>query len=373
MSLKDIFSELNDIPNLTQDQKKALVSIFSCEDTSNAVYKILMSDNSINQHIMSWIWLWEDITLKIKDFFEQDFFDKKTFFVELKSFFESNFNNLKTVIYLSNNEFSDVRVVSDERNNAINPYLLSNKFFNSFKTIDDFSIDLINNQAFYAIKTVYWVVTFLFSKDNSINNDDIENEFLKIRKLFRRQLLSTKIAQTCKYIDWTFSDFLTWTLKVDYLNKVPQDSKYSIIYLDIDDFKYINDTYWHKQWDLYLKKFSEILKLSLRDTDKIVRYWWDEFVILVDTIDYKELLAIATRLKTQISTTSIELSNQLNNTRSREWFSSSIWYALFNEWSNISELINDADLEMYERKKSRKKPHIKIPQVNKDKLERVKQ
>lgn len=356
---KDIYSQLDNIPNLTQEQKKALVSIFSCEDTSNAVYKILMWDNSINNHVMSWIWFWEDIINNIKNFFEQDFYDKIEFFTSLKDFFEQNFSNIKSTIYLSDSDFTTTKIISDNRNNSVNPNLTNNQFFESFKSIDNFNIDLKTNQAIYSIKTVYWIVTFLFSKDNSWENIDIENEFLKIRKLFRRQLLSTKISQTCKYIDWTFSDCLTWALKVDYLNKLTNNSKYSVIYLDIDDFKHINDTYWHKQWDLYLKKFSDILKKSLRDTDKIVRYWWDEFVILVDTKNLQELELVTRRVKENILYSSIELNSPRSGVIEKEFFSSSIWYAVFYEWSSIWDLINFADLEMYERKKT--KPSIRIP------------
>jgi diguanylate cyclase (GGDEF)-like protein len=59
---------------------------------------------------------------------------------------------------------------------------------------------------------------------------------------------------------------------------------FSVLMIDIDNFKTINDTYGHLQGDDYLTAFAELLKKSVRISDIISRYGGDEFVtILPDT------------------------------------------------------------------------------------------
>lgn len=55
----------------------------------------------------------------------------------------------------------------------------------------------------------------------------------------------------------------------------------SAIYLDLEDFKMINDTFNHKIWDSVLISVAERLKKIFRDTDFKYRQWWDEFLVIV--------------------------------------------------------------------------------------------
>ena len=55
----------------------------------------------------------------------------------------------------------------------------------------------------------------------------------------------------------------------------------SLVMLDIDDFKEINDTYGHPQGDRVLKKMSDVIKCAVRDTDIVARYGGEEIVIVL--------------------------------------------------------------------------------------------
>lgn len=54
--------------------------------------------------------------------------------------------------------------------------------------------------------------------------------------------------------------------------------------IDVDDFKHINDTYGHGAGDIVLKKIVEVIQSGIRETDFVVRYGGDEFLLIFPTI-----------------------------------------------------------------------------------------
>jgi len=64
--------------------------------------------------------------------------------------------------------------------------------------------------------------------------------------------------------------------------KKSKRNTFSIIMIDIDDFKYINDTYGHDKGDTVLKEFTNIIQKELRYNDLFARWGGEEFVILID-------------------------------------------------------------------------------------------
>jgi diguanylate cyclase (GGDEF)-like protein/PAS domain S-box-containing protein len=58
----------------------------------------------------------------------------------------------------------------------------------------------------------------------------------------------------------------------------------ALLYLDVDRFKHINDTYGHAAGDALLKTFAECLKIAVRTTDFVARLGGDEFCVVLDNI-----------------------------------------------------------------------------------------
>ncbi|WP_461829480.1 GGDEF domain-containing protein [Aquifex sp.] len=118
----------------------------------------------------------------------------------------------------------------------------------------------------------------------------------------------------------------------------------SVIFLDLDNFKALNDTYGHQYGDEVLKKVGEILKSSVRKGDIVARYGGDEFVIVLHSKTNLEPEKVAERIKVRI-----EESLRMYN------ISVSYGIAIFGEdGSTPEELINAADKKMYEQKQKKK-------------------
>ena len=75
------------------------------------------------------------------------------------------------------------------------------------------------------------------------------------------------------------------------------NSNYAIIFIDIDDFKEINDTYGHDCGDVVLKTFTTILKKMMREEDIICRYGGEEFVTLINYTNENEVHNYIKRVK----------------------------------------------------------------------------
>ena len=80
----------------------------------------------------------------------------------------------------------------------------------------------------------------------------------------------------------------------------------SLLMIDLDRFKDVNDTYGHQAGDLVLLETARILKTSCRAVDTVCRYGGDEFVILMPETGYEHALAKAEQLRREVSTKEFE-------------------------------------------------------------------
>jgi diguanylate cyclase (GGDEF)-like protein len=75
----------------------------------------------------------------------------------------------------------------------------------------------------------------------------------------------------------------------------------SLLMLDIDDFKQVNDIHGHLAGDEVLKKLGEIIKKTIRDADFPVRYGGDEIVIVFPETSIDSALEMAERLRVEVN------------------------------------------------------------------------
>jgi len=76
---------------------------------------------------------------------------------------------------------------------------------------------------------------------------------------------------------------------------------FSLLVVDIDHFKHINDTYGHPIGDLVLGNLAGLLQSVSRSTDVVARYGGEEFVIILADCDREQAVTIAERYRSQVA------------------------------------------------------------------------
>ncbi len=78
-------------------------------------------------------------------------------------------------------------------------------------------------------------------------------------------------------------------------------SSFSVLMIDVDNFKNYNDTKGHPAGDELLKKAAQVFKNCVREVDLVCRYGGEEFIIMLSQTDKKGAQIVAERLRVQIS------------------------------------------------------------------------
>lgn len=127
--------------------------------------------------------------------------------------------------------------------------------------------------------------------------------------------------------------------------KSSEDNRFSLIYVDLDNFKLVNDTLGHEQGDDLLLDISEQLLLQLRDNDVLARVGGDEFVILLPALAKLPVCQdIAERCQKAVESVAKRLPTAIP-------VSASFGISLYpDDGKNAKELIANADEQMYKMK-----------------------
>ena len=150
----------------------------------------------------------------------------------------------------------------------------------------------------------------------------------------------------------------------DRLDLVMSSSKRSgcylaVLFLDLDNFKPVNDTYGHEAGDLLLIEAASRLKRSVREIDTVARYGGDEFVVILSDLDIDKTAAttqasnIAKKILSTLSEPYLLTISQKDNTTIEHHCTASIGVVVFsNHEESHYAILELADAAMYLAKES---------------------
>jgi diguanylate cyclase (GGDEF)-like protein len=144
---------------------------------------------------------------------------------------------------------------------------------------------------------------------------------------------------------------------------------FSLLMLDIDHFKEVNDTHGHPQGDLVLKEIARILRLAMRKVDAVARYGGEEFVIALPQTGGEAAALVAERLRARVE----EHSFPGLPKRHKVTISIGVTQLLSDREIEVQEMINEADQALYRAKKNgrnRVELHWKAPKKERAKTQR---
>ena len=126
-----------------------------------------------------------------------------------------------------------------------------------------------------------------------------------------------------------------------------RESPFTILMVDINDFRSVNTRFGHLAGDRVIAEVAQLLKRTFRNSDIIVRYGGDEFLVLfTDTDEERSESAVARLLE------EVERWNALNALPGYR-LSLACGLAGYTKGANVQEIISTADARMYQRKGER--------------------
>ena len=129
---------------------------------------------------------------------------------------------------------------------------------------------------------------------------------------------------------------------------LPPESLLAVLFIDLDGFKQVNDTYGHDVGDDLLVQVSQRMQFCLRETDTLARIGGDEFTVLLDPIEnLAEAMLIAERIIIVIQPVFKLEHHQVH-------VNASIGVVLEEDGITSDEIVHRADVAMYQAKRSGK-------------------
>ena len=177
------------------------------------------------------------------------------------------------------------------------------------------------------------------------------------RVLKERALIAQRKEMEHKLLELTITDDLTKLFNSRHFfqqiqSEIDRASRYkhplSLLLIDVDNFKYYNDTYGHLEGDKMLSRFGEVIQGCMRKNDSAYRYGGDEFTVILPETRGREAIKVAERIREEISA----LKDSCPGVDGHEGVAVSIGIAEYRQGEKWEALTKRADEAMYRAKRS---------------------
>ena len=199
---------------------------------------------------------------------------------------------------------------------------------------------------------VYAVLGMRGTPDAEVLNSALLNFFQRQARLALLNAERSAQAQSLIYIDDLTKLYNGRYLNVVLDREMKRSERYRnffcVLFMDIDFFKRVNDAHGHLVGSRVLVEVGAVLRACVRDSDTVVRYGGDEFVVLLVETNADEAMIVAERMRRMI-----EAESFVKETGLAIRLTISIGIAAFPEHANTKQnLLNLADQAMYRGKES---------------------
>ncbi len=236
---------------------------------------------------------------------------------------------LMTFFYNLNFEISDVNIVCYSLWDVLKS-IIYEKYWNNFSCDIFTEIDKILRSRVSLIFEAY------VSELKNLNNWLTFTCQLMVEDMKKMYEDGLTWIHNRKYFEEKISEYLSRFMRLN--------QPFSILFIDLDHFKKINDSYWHNKWDEVLIKVSNVIKKRLRENDIFCRWWWEEFAIILEWDWIEDAKKVAESIRELIKW--IDFSN-INSSFSA---SASIGVTTVTNSDDKKSLLERVDKAMYKAK-----------------------
>lgn len=149
-------------------------------------------------------------------------------------------------------------------------------------------------------------------------------------------------------LEMSIVDQLTGLYNKQYLKEkydaqdMAEEAYKSLLFIDVDNFKFINDSYGHLAGDEVLRELAACIKINIRSSNDAVRFGGDEFVIVLESTGAQDAFQVAERIRSR--------AGALTFTAGEASFHITLSIGLMEGSAPLNELIEKADRAMYRSK-----------------------
>ncbi|MGQ9842651.1 MAG: GGDEF domain-containing protein [Spirochaetota bacterium] len=225
-----------------------------------------------------------------------------------------------------------------------------------FTSADPFSKELL-------ITLIHGLDQFKVKSDSLLREKDtIVNELIESKKLLEKYSnnLEEMVEQRTEILKWlSITDPLTGLynrryfieqIELEFKRAKRYNRDLSLLMLDIDHFKTVNDNYGHQVGDIVLRKISSIIINQLRDSDLAFRYGGEEFMVLLPETKSDDAMNVAKRMKQEI----METEHMCRNLNFKVTASIGIvsMKDMLGKFETVDDIIKKVDDNLYKAKNS---------------------
>ncbi|EPZ7319708.1 GGDEF domain-containing protein [Vibrio mimicus] len=169
--------------------------------------------------------------------------------------------------------------------------------------------DYIAGEKLFLAMLIMWAATGAWLSVLEIRRSRREALLARMRQEHLQRLNHSLHEQNMKYVEMAHRDALTGAINRhgirDWLQEQArlvrwQLSQFSVLFIDIDYFKQVNDVYGHGLGDDLLREFALVINREIRESDRLVRWGGEEFVVFCAQTGIEQAVELAERLRLRV-------------------------------------------------------------------------